>query len=155
MLLRFILYRYDLRVQGMLLRLEFTEKKGDLEPALKTFHEAVDGGDVYHIANTYTITNCYIVFRNLEIGILERFVLCYISNRKHDKCCKLPYMYLMLCCYSNDVQGSRSGGAYGFTVTSLDNLRDTRANKPRMTFMHYIASVSVTIICFRLNHFDL
>ena len=47
----------------MLLRLEFTEKKGDLEPALKTFHEAVDGGDVYHIANTYTITNCCIVFQ--------------------------------------------------------------------------------------------
>ena len=65
MLLRFILYRYDLRVQGMLLRLEFTEKKGDLEPALKTFHEAVDGGDVYHIANTYTITNCYIVFSEI------------------------------------------------------------------------------------------
>ena len=62
-------------------------------------------------------------------------------------------MCLMLCCYSYHVQGSRSGGAYGFTVTSLDNLRDTRANKPRMTFMHYIVSVSSTIMCVQLNYF--
>lgn len=55
-------------------------------------------------------------------------------------------MYLILCCYSYSVQGSRSGGAYGFTVTSLDNLRNTRANKPRMTFTHYIVSVSLIII---------
>ena len=44
------LYRYNLRVQGMLLRLEFAEKKGDLEPALKTFHEAVDGEHVGYMA---------------------------------------------------------------------------------------------------------
>ncbi|XP_065896681.1 inverted formin-2-like isoform X2 [Dysidea avara] len=37
--------------------------------------------------------------------------------------------------------GGHSGKAYGFTMTSLDNLGDTRANKPRMTFMHYIASI--------------
>ena len=59
----------------------------------------------------------------------------------------VSYIYLVICCYSNDVQGSRSGGAYGFTVTSLDNLRDTRANKPRMTFMHYIVSVSFSYLC--------
>ena len=40
------MYRYDLRVQGMLLRLEFAEKKGDLEPALETFHKAVDGEQI-------------------------------------------------------------------------------------------------------------
>ena len=48
-----ILYRYDLRVQGMLLQLEFAEKKGDLEPALKTFHEAVDGEQVGYMTLLY------------------------------------------------------------------------------------------------------
>lgn len=38
-----IYHRYELRVQGMQLRLAFAEKKGDLEPALKTFHGAVNG----------------------------------------------------------------------------------------------------------------
>ena len=56
-------------------------------------------------------------------------------------------MYLILCCHSNCLQGSRSGGAHGFTVNSLDNLKDTRANKPRMTFMHYIVSVSCKMFC--------
>lgn len=41
--------RYVLRVQGMQLRLEFAEKKEDLEPALKTFHEAVDGGYIVKV----------------------------------------------------------------------------------------------------------
>ena len=36
-------HRYDLRVQGMLLQLEFPERKNELEPALKVFHDAVDG----------------------------------------------------------------------------------------------------------------
>ena len=33
----------------MLLQLEFAEKKGDLEPALKTFHEAVDGEHINYM----------------------------------------------------------------------------------------------------------
>ena len=37
------MYRYDLRVQGMLLQLEFPKRKCDLESALKTFHDAMDG----------------------------------------------------------------------------------------------------------------
>ena len=51
-------------------------------------------------------------------------------------------IHLMLYCCGDRVQGSRSGCAYGFTVNSLDNLKDTRANKPQMTFMHYVVSVS-------------
>ena len=44
--------RYDLRVQGMLLQLEFAEKKGDLEPSLETFHRAVDGNHDMEYKNT-------------------------------------------------------------------------------------------------------
>ena len=52
---------------------------------------------------------------------------------------------LIFCCYGKHVQGSRSGCAYGFTVNSLDNLKDARTNKPQMTFLHYIVSVSLVL----------
>ena len=37
------MHRYVLRVQGMQLRLEYTEKKEELQPALAILHEAIDG----------------------------------------------------------------------------------------------------------------
>ena len=40
------------------------------------------------------------------------------------------------------VQGGRAGEAYGFTIKSLSKLKDTKANKPRMSLLHYIAQVS-------------
>ena len=51
-------------------------------------------------------------------------------------------LYILCCDYGNYVQGSSSGNAHGFAVNSLDNLKDTRTNKPRMTFLHYVVSVS-------------
>ena len=42
----------------MLLRLEFAEKKSDLEPALETFHEAVNGEYVYIIQQHYICWLC-------------------------------------------------------------------------------------------------
>ena len=65
----------------MLLRLEFAEKKSDLEPALKIFHEAVDG-NVLNISAI--ITDCMVCYRNLRIRIIERFVLHHLSDREHD-----------------------------------------------------------------------
>ena len=46
----------------------------------------------------------------------------------------ISYIYL----YS---QGGRAGDAYGFTVGSLRKLKDTRANRPRMSLLHYITQV--------------
>lgn len=39
------------------------------------------------------------------------------------------------------MQGGRAGDAYGFTTKSLSKLKDTKANKPRMSLLHYIAQV--------------
>ena len=38
-------------------------------------------------------------------------------------------------------QGGRAGDAYGFTIDSLHKLKDTRANKPNMSLLHYISQV--------------
>ena len=38
-------------------------------------------------------------------------------------------------------QGGSAGDAYGFTLSSLDKLKDTRANKPQMTLLHYITEL--------------
>ena len=70
----------------MLLRLEFNERKGDLEPALKVFHEAVDGENVYSTTLVQVLTHDF--YRNPDIRITERSVLHHISSRKYDKCCK-------------------------------------------------------------------
>ena len=39
------------------------------------------------------------------------------------------------------LQGGRAGDAYGFTISSLRKLKDTRANKPRMSLLHYISQI--------------
>lgn len=40
------------------------------------------------------------------------------------------------------LQGGYSANAIGFRMTSLLNLADTKANKPGMNLMHYVAKVS-------------
>ena len=41
------------------------------------------------------------------------------------------------------MQGGRAGDAYGFTIKSLSKLKDTKANKPRMSLLHYLAQVRI------------
>lgn len=41
-----------------------------------------------------------------------------------------------------DSQGSYAGNASGFTLDTLPKLLDTRANKPRVTFLHFIIEVA-------------
>lgn len=41
-------------------------------------------------------------------------------------------------------QGSYAGNAAGFKVNTLPKLLDTRANKPSMTFLHYVVQVAET-----------
>ena len=52
---------------------------------------------------------------------------------------KIMYVVLMAGNYING--GTYGGAAYGFTLDSLGKLRDTKANKPQMTALHYIVSV--------------
>lgn len=44
-------------------------------------------------------------------------------------------VYLMLY-----YQGKYSGNAVGFRISSLTKLIDTRANKPRITLLHYLVN---------------
>jgi hypothetical protein len=39
-------------------------------------------------------------------------------------------------------QGSYAGNAAGFRLNTLPKLLDTRANKPRMTFLHFVVQVA-------------
>lgn len=41
-------------------------------------------------------------------------------------------------------QGSYAGNASGFTLDTLPKLLDTRANKPRVTFLHFVVEVAQT-----------
>jgi hypothetical protein len=41
-------------------------------------------------------------------------------------------------------QGSYAGSAAGFKLNTLPKLLDTRANKPRMTFLHFVVQVAET-----------
>jgi maltose-binding protein MalE len=41
-------------------------------------------------------------------------------------------------------QGSYAGNAAGFKLNTLPKLLDTRANKPRMTFLHFVVQVAET-----------
>lgn len=45
-------------------------------------------------------------------------------------------------------QGSYSANAIGFRMSSLLKLADTKANKPGMNLMHYVAKVTMTSIFF-------
>ena len=41
------------------------------------------------------------------------------------------------------IQGGYAGNALGFKMTSLNKLMDTRANKPRVTLLHYLVDEAV------------
>jgi hypothetical protein len=40
------------------------------------------------------------------------------------------------------LQGSYAGDAAGFKLNALPKLLDTRANRPRMTFLHFVVQVA-------------
>jgi len=48
--------------------------------------------------------------------------------------------------YYLSTQGGRAGDAYGFTVSSLCRLKDTKSNIPRLSLIHYIAQVGKLIL---------
>ena len=82
----------------MLLRLEFAERKGDLEPALKVFHEAVDGEHVYSTTLVQVLTHDF-----TEILISESlkdlfYIILVVGNMINAVS---NSMYLILCCHGN------------------------------------------------------
>ena len=50
-------------------------------------------------------------------------------------------LYVVLVTGNHINGGTYGGGAFGFTLDSLGKLKDTKANKPRMTALHYIVSI--------------
>ena len=49
------------------------------------------------------------------------------------------------CCFV--LQGGYAGNAAGFRISSLLKLADTKANKPGMNLLHYVAMVRTSIVC--------
>lgn len=61
----------------------------------------------------------------------------------------------MLCEYAYDIltlhmvsQGGYSGNAAGFRISSLLKLADTKANKPGMNLLHFVAMVRSEILIY-------
>ena len=48
------------------------------------------------------------------------------------------FQLLLLYDKKKSLQGGYAGNALGFKVASLNKLMDTRANKPRVTLLHYL-----------------
>jgi len=64
----------------MQLRLEYLEKKEELQPALVILHEAIDG----IILIILFIQHACLIFRNFCIKVIEKSVLRYFSDREYD-----------------------------------------------------------------------
>lgn len=50
------------------------------------------------------------------------------------------------------LQGGYAGNAVGFKLSSLLSLADTKANKPGMNLLHFVALVSNVIVHFIFAH---
>ncbi len=106
----------------MQLRLEFREKLEDLRPAIATLDKAIS-----ELLSCSTLSDLFyivLVTGNIINGVS---VVLYTV-----------YQLFKLCVC---VQGGRAGDAYGFTVSSLSRLKDTKSNTPRLSLLHYIAQV--------------
>ncbi len=68
----------------------------------------------------------------------------------HVRC--MVQVIVMRWCVCVCVQGGRAGDAYGFTIKSLSKLKDTKANKPRMSLLHYIAQVRSIVESVLVQH---
>lgn len=67
---------------------------------------------------------------------------CNIFSEIKD-CYALPtILHLVLQAGNYLNRGAAYGNAAGFKLSSLKSLTDTKANKPGMTLMHYVAMVS-------------
>jgi hypothetical protein len=66
-----------------------------------------------------------------------RFLVNKIKIEKRGQCS--DYLYTAS---EHVFQGSYAGDAAGFKLNTLPKLLDTRANKPRMTFLHFVVQVA-------------
>ncbi|XP_064401123.1 inverted formin-2-like isoform X3 [Halichondria panicea] len=57
-------------------------------------------------------------------------------------CSTLSDLFYIVLVTGNIINGGgRAGDAYGFTVSSLSRLKDTKSNTPRLSLLHYIAQL--------------
>lgn len=85
-----------------------------------------------HVHCYISITNLSVRFKGVLNSSLNRFSpdFCFIS-------CFLCLFHLFLC----SLQGGYAGNAVGFKLSSLLSLADTKANKPGMNLLHFVAMV--------------
>ena len=78
-----------------------------------------------------------------RVGDLEPALQLYSLAIHELRCSELLVKVMCVILWiGNYINGGTYGGAaYGFTLDSLGKLRDTKANKPQMTALHYIVSV--------------
>ncbi|XP_053399778.1 inverted formin-2-like isoform X2 [Mercenaria mercenaria] len=93
---------YKLRIDAMVLKLDFASFIEKFRPLMQTF-----------------IKTCNALMENESLKVFLRFVL-HTGN------------------FIN--AGKYSGNAVGFRISSLTKLIDTRANKPRITLLHYLVN---------------
>ena len=110
----------------MQLRLEFREKLEDLRPAIATLDKAIS-----ELLSCSTLSDLFyivLVTGNIINGVSVALYTVY-------------QLFKLCVCVCVCVQGGRAGDAYGFTVSSLSRLKDTKSNTPRLSLLHYIAQV--------------
>ncbi|PIK40670.1 putative inverted formin-2 [Apostichopus japonicus] len=95
---------YKLRIEGMVVKEDFSANMDYLKPAISTIQECCNG--------------------ILESKLLQEFLALVLVTGN----------------YMNS--GGFAGNAAGFKISSLLKLQDTRANKPRVTLMHYLVEVA-------------
>ncbi|XP_071847429.1 inverted formin-2-like isoform X2 [Apostichopus japonicus] len=98
------LSNYKLRIEGMVVKEDFSANMDYLKPAISTIQECCNG--------------------ILESKLLQEFLALVLVTGN----------------YMNS--GGFAGNAAGFKISSLLKLQDTRANKPRVTLMHYLVEVA-------------
>jgi hypothetical protein len=78
-----------------------------------------------------------------RVGDMEPALQLYSLAIHELRCSELLVKVMCVILWiGNYINGGTYGGAaYGFTLDSLGKLRDTKANKPQMTALHYIVSV--------------
>lgn len=64
--------------------------------------------------------------------------LFYLYKLCHKISNKLFAIGILISNHVTFLQGGYAGNAMGFRINSLNKLMDTRANKPRVTLLHYL-----------------
>ena len=114
-------------------QMEYKEKLTDLKSPCSTLEDAIK-----EILDCETLTQLLLVVLttgNIINGVSPLPLLCRLYLLS-------PLDITLLC------QGTFAGNAYGFTVDSLEWLKETKSRHPKVSFLHFVAEVCYVIIPF-------